>query len=254
MKELIVGNWKMFTTTAEAELLVERVDAKVLPTHGSEVVFCPPATALENVKAKLNTLKHKQSYSLGIQNIYDQDEGPFTGEISAAQVKDLVNYAIVGHSERRRIFAERDTEIAKKVAACLRHNITPILCVGETLAEREAGHSKRVVVDQLTVDLGYMTAQELENIVIAYEPVWAIGTGNFAKPDDVREMIGVIRGHIEELYGEIHGAHVRVLYGGSVEPENARSYTRIAGCDGLLVGGASINYIKFSEIINLSHR
>jgi len=253
MKKLIVGNWKMFTTTAEAELLVERVDKKMLPTHGSEVVFCPPATALETLKNKLADLKHKHSFSLGIQNIYDQDEGPFTGEISAAQVKDVVQYAIVGHSERRRLFHERDTDIAKKVAACLRHDIIPILCVGETLTEREAKHSKRVVIDQLTADLGYMTAQELERIVIAYEPVWAIGTGNFARPEEVTEMITVIREHIEEHYGEIHGGSVRVLYGGSVEPDNARMYLKIAGCDGLLVGGASINYIKFAEIINTSH-
>lgn len=243
----------MHTTVAEAELLLERIDAKVLPTHGNEVVFCPPAIALVNAKAKIATLKHKHNYRLGIQNIYDQDEGAFTGEISAGQLKGLVDYAIVGHSERRHIFGERDSDIAKKVAAALRHDIVPILCVGESLSERVAGQGKQVVVDQLTVDLGNITASELENLVVAYEPVWAIGTGNFAKPDDVRAMIAVIRNHIEELYGHIHGGAVRVLYGGSVEPDNARSYLRIAGCDGLLVGGASINYVKFSEIINLSH-
>lgn len=251
MKKLIVGNWKMHLNLAEASLLVNRLHDQIKDPGAAEVVLCPPAFALTQLHGELGDMcKHEDCFKLGIQNIYDVDEGAFTGEISAAQVKDLVNFAIVGHSERRIHFGERDQKIGEKVAACIRHDIKPILCVGEKIDDRQEGHSKRVVSDQLSVNLSLVTPDEINRVVIAYEPVWAIGTGDFAKPKDVETMIEHIRRVIEQTFGEAVGQKIRVLYGGSVEPDNAKAYLDIKGCNGLLVGGASVNYKKFVAIVD----
>lgn len=250
MKKLIVGNWKMHLNLAEASLLANRLHKPIGDSSNTEVVLCPPAFALTTLRSELGQVcQHDNCFTLGIQNIYDVDEGAFTGEISAAQVSDIVSYAIVGHSERRIHFGERDKKVAHKVAACLRHDITPILCVGEKLDDREDGHSKRVVSDQLSVDLSYVTPAEIERVVIAYEPVWAIGSGEFAKPNDVKAMIAHIRHSIERDFSEIAGQRIRVLYGGSVNSDNCAAYLELKGCDGLLVGGASIKHKEFSAII-----
>lgn len=244
-KKLIVGNWKMHTSVAEAELLAERLTGQIKPKDGVEVVLCPPAISLSTVKSLI-----EGKFSLGIQNVYQVDEGAYTGEVSAEMVRGLVDYAIVGHSERRIHFGERDGMIAHKVAACLRHDIAPILCVGEKIADRVEGHAKRVIGDQLAVDLGGVTPDEIERVVIAYEPVWAIGTGEFAKPHDVEVMVRYIRAAIKEAYSAAAGKNIKLLYGGSVDPDNARSYLEVDGVDGLLVGGASINYAKFASIVD----
>lgn len=252
MKKLIVGNWKMHLTLAESSLLVNRLHKEIKDTTSADIVLCPPAFTLTDLRAEMNEVcKHDGlCMELGIQNIYDTDEGAFTGEISAAQVKDLVSYAIVGHSERRIYFGERDQKIGDKVAACLRHDIKPILCVGEKIDDREEGHSKRLVADQLSVNLSLVTPEEIEKVVIAYEPVWAIGTGKYAKPDDVKIMIEHIRRYVEQTFGEKSGQKIRVLYGGSVDASNAKAYLDLKGCDGLLVGGASIKHKEFAAIVD----
>jgi triosephosphate isomerase len=166
-------------------------------------------------------------------------------------LKGLVNYAIIGHSERRAM-GEDDKLIAKKVAAAFRNDITPILCVGEKLADREHGLSTKVVIDQLTADLGQLTAADVSQLVVAYEPVWAIGTGRVAKPDEVAPVVAAIRQTIEELYGEEGAGGLRVLYGGSVTPDVCTAYLKLRSIDGLLVGGASLNYEEFAQIAKIA--
>lgn len=243
MTRLIVGNWKMNLNPNEASLLVHRLEEKIKPHDNTEVVICPPFIDLYPIA---KTLDHKK-LKLGAQNIHYLDQGPFTGEISPAMLKGLVQYVIVGHSERRAM-GEDDKLIAKKVAAALRNSITPIVCVGESLIERQHGLSTKVVIDQLTADLSHATAEDIANIVIAYEPVWAIGAGTPATPDQIRPSIAAIHNTIEELYGET-AAGVRVIYGASVAPEFVKTILSIDGVDGLLPGGASLNYEDFAEIV-----
>jgi triosephosphate isomerase len=244
MQRLIVGNWKMNLNPGEASLLVKRLEDKITPHDNTEVVICPPFIDLYPIAKDLDHKKLK----LGAQNIHYLDEGPFTGEISPAMLKGLVNYAIIGHSERRAM-GEDDKLIAKKVAAAIRNDIIPILCVGETLNERHHHLSTKVVTDQLTADLGQVTAEDIKNMVIAYEPVWAIGTGTPATPEQIQPCITAIRTTIEELYGEDASAGIRIIYGASVAAEFVKTILKIEGIDGLLPGGASLNYEDFANII-----
>jgi triosephosphate isomerase len=245
MKKLIVGNWKMHFNPAEASVLVHRLNQKIFAVPSVQVVLCPAAVNLFPVAQGIDD----QKFKLGAQNIHYRDEGPFTGEISAVMVKGLANYAIVGHSERRQHFHEDDKLVAEKLAAAVRHKLKPILCVGENLLDRQHGLTKKVVTDQLEAGLAMLTAEDMPGLAVAYEPVWAIGTGDFARPDDVWPVASAIRMTIEELYGESAAGRVKVLYGGSVEPDNARAYLRLENIDGLLVGGASIHYEKFAAIV-----
>jgi triosephosphate isomerase len=247
MSRLIVGNWKMNLNPGEASALVARLENKLAADPQVEVVICPPFIDIYPIAKDLN---HAKLY-LGSQNIHYLDEGAFTGEISPAMLRGLVKYSIIGHSERRAM-GEDDRLIAKKMSAALRNDILPILCVGETLADRQHSLSTKVVIDQLTADLHELTASDVAQLVVAYEPVWAIGTGKFAKPEEVRPVIQAIRHTIEELYGEAGAAGLRVLYGGSVEPDNCRTYLQISGVDGLLVGGASLNYEEFAKIVKVA--
>lgn len=233
----------------EASLLVGRLDTKLEADRNVQVVLCPPFIDLWPLKKEINNKK----FRLGSQDLHYLDEGPHTGEISPAMLAGIVDYSIVGHSERRRENHEDDKLIAKKVAAAVRHDITPILCVGDTLDDREHGHAKRVINDQLEANLALVTAEELGQIVVVYEPVWAIskgdGHGRFAKHDEVTPMISAIRNTVEELYGEGYGTGLIVLYGGSANADNAKTYLELEGVDGLLVGGASLNYEEFSKIV-----
>ena len=169
-------------------------------------------------------------------------------------LRELVRYVIIGHSERRHIFGESLDEITAKVAAALRNGITPILCIGETGSERTNGETKQVFHDQLTTALANVTSEEVADLVIAYEPVWAIGSGDWAKPDQVKDAVRVIRDDLAALYGEKAAKAVRILYGGSVTADIAGGYLRVKGIDGLLVGEASLNYQQFSEIVNTAYR
>jgi triosephosphate isomerase (TIM) len=244
MKRLVIGNWKMHLTPGEASLLVKRLEAHIDPASNTDVVICPPFIDLHSVAKELDHKKLK----LGAQNAHHLDEGPYTGEISAAMLKGLASYVILGHSERRAM-GETDAEIGKKVAAAVRNDLIPVLCVGENLHDHHHKLSLKVVTDQLTAGLHMLTDQDVAKVVIAYEPVWAIGAGAPASPTQIRPVIRAIRTTIEELYGEAASAGVRITYGGSVVGDYVGGILAIDGIEGLLVGGASLNYAEFSKII-----
>ncbi len=202
----------------------------------------------------------RRKFHLAAQNAYQTDEGAFTGEVSFAMLRDLADFVIVGHSERRRFFGEDLPTVRAKVAACVRNGITPILCVGETKHEHEAHETKRVIHDQLTTAIADLTADEVESLVVAYEPVWAISNGRdfgnheIDKPDEVADIASYIRHNISELYGQKSAEEMRVIYGGSSDAENAHGYLSAPGIDGLLPGGASLNYVEFSAMVAAAER
>ena len=248
-KKLIVGNWKMHFTTGQASLYLHKLQEQAPNYRDVEVVLCPNLLALQSLSLQVNHRK----FHLGAQNCYYQDEGAFTGEISATQLRGLVHYVIVGHSERRHIFGETNKDTAQKVQAVLRNGMKPILCVGETKHERGEGETAHVIHDQVVAGLRNITSDEIEDIVIAYEPVWAIGTGDYAHPEDVVKAVKLIRKHVRALFGDKAAEAVRVLYGGSVDNTNASSFVWAEGVDGLLVGGASLKAKVFSAIIESAH-
>lgn len=249
-RTLIVGNWKMHLNTHEASLLVHRLNERI-PIHRSvEVVLAPSLLALQPISVELD----RRKFRLAAQNAYHKDEGAFTGEVSYTMLRELVHYAIIGHSERRRYFDETLEVVRDKVAAAVRNEIIPILCIGETKHERLQGEAQRVIHDQLTTALFHLTSEDVETMVIAYEPVWAIGTGEPAKPDEIAKVIKWIQNNLRELYGERVAESTRILYGGSAEPEFVHSLLSIEGVSGLLVGGASLNYHKFSDIVDAAFR
>lgn len=248
-KKLIVGNWKMNLTTQEASLYVHKLSGMVKVRRDVEVVLAPTLLALQSLSLQVD----RRQFKLAVQNLYWRDHGAFTGEVSAAQLHGIVNYAIVGHSERRHIFNESDKDTRNKVQAALRNRITPILCIGETASERAMGETTDVIHDQLLGGLANVTSEELEGVVIAYEPVWAIGTGDNAIPEDVTKAVTAIRSQIKHLYGAPAVERLRILYGGSVTTSSAADYLAIDGIDGLLVGGASLDAHAFTEIINKAH-
>lgn len=246
-RKLVVGNWKMHLSTHDASVLVHRLQEHIPTYRNVEVVIAPSFVALQPLSHEIDRRKIR----LAAQNAYATDEGAFTGEVSFTMLRDLVHYSIVGHSERRIYFNESLNIVRDKVQAAIRNGIDPILCVGETGQERAAGESKRVIHDQVTTALANLTSEDIEHVVIAYEPVWAISTfgGEVAKPDDIKKMIDLIRSHVNELYGEVVSKQMRVLYGGSVTSDTAGGYLEIPGCDGALVGGASLNYRQFASIV-----
>jgi triosephosphate isomerase len=249
--KLIVGNWKMHLNTQEASLLVHRLDQHIKQHRDIEVVLAPTMLTLQPMSLHID----RRKFRLAAQNAYYRDEGAFTGEVSFTMLRDLVHYALVGHSERRIYFNETLEVVRDKVQAAIRNGIVPILCVGETKHERAAGETTRVVHDQITTALLNLTTHEVEQIVIAYEPVWAISTfqGEIAKPDDIQHVFGLIRSTIRELYGDKASETVRLLYGGSVNADTAAAYLSLADCDGCLVGGASLNYHEFAAIVTSAY-
>jgi triosephosphate isomerase len=189
-----------------------------------------------------------------VQNFYWRDHGAYTGEVSAPQLRGVVDYALVGHSERRHIFNESDKDVRNKVQAAIRNDIHPILCIGETATERTNNETIDTINDQLIGGLTNITSEELKQIIIAYEPVWAIGTGNNAVPADVEKAVKAIRSQIKHLFGAAAADDVRILYGGSVTADSAAAYLATHGVDGLLVGGASLDAHVFEDIINKAHK
>lgn len=248
-KKLIVGNWKMNLTTNEASLYLHKLAGMVQVRRSVEVVLAPTLLAVQSLSLQVN----RRQFKLAVQNLYWRDHGPFTGEVSAAQLRGVVDYAIIGHSERRHVFNETDKDTRNKVQAALRNHITPILCIGETIGERTMGETNDVIHDQLIGGLANVTSDELERVVIAYEPVWAIGTGNNASPSDVIAAVKAIRSQIKHLYGAAAAQQVAILYGGSVKATSAADYLAIDGIDGLLVGGASLDAHEFTTIIDKAH-
>lgn len=251
-KTLVVGNWKMHLNVHEASLLVHRLH-QAIPLHRNvEVVLAPTMLSLQPLSLEIDSRKFK----LAAQDAYFKDEGPYTGEVSFNMLRDLVRYAIIGHSARRIYFGETLETVRDKVEAAVRNGITPILCIGETKPERLNGETRRVIHDQLTTALANITSEDIEDIVIAYEPIWAISTfdGEIAKPDDMQKCLDFIRYEVKELYGEAAAQAVRVLYGGSVDAHDVRAYLELDGCDGVLVGAASLNYKQFPAIVDTAFK
>jgi triosephosphate isomerase (TIM) len=249
-KKLIAGNWKMNKTAADAVTLAQDVVSATGKKTGADVVLCPPYTALECVARALEGSPVK----LGAQNMHPEDSGAFTGEISAPMLRALfVAYVILGHSERRTLFAETDSFINLKVLAALKYQLRPILCVGETLAEREAGATLKVVQAQTERCLEGVGASLAPQVVIAYEPVWAIGTGKNATAEQAQEVHAFIRGLLTKLFSESVARKTRILYGGSMKPANAAELLSQNDIDGGLIGGASLEARSFSELIKAAN-
>jgi triosephosphate isomerase len=249
---LVAGNWKMHLNTHEASTLVHRLSQHIKVHRSVEVVLAPSALSLQPLSLEID----RRKFRLAAQDAYYKDEGAYTGEISFTMLRDLVHYVIVGHSARRIYFGESLDLIRDKVQAAVRNDIVPILCVGETKEERNLGETKQVLHDQIVTALSNLTSEEIRDIVIAYEPVWAISTfdGEVAKPDDMKRAIAYIRNQVKELYGAKAASEVRVLYGGSVNDSDAKAYLSIDGCDGVLVGAASLNYHQFTGIVNAAYQ
>ena len=244
---LIAGNWKMYKTTAEAKAFAEEF-SKLYKDTDVRAAICAPFTQLVALKEAFAGTNVK----LGAQNVHFEDEGAFTGEISVEMLKEIgVDYCIIGHSERREYFAETDETVNRKLKKLFSSSeIIPILCVGENLSEREAGNAFDVVEGQLKADLEGIDKADVSKLVIAYEPIWAIGTGKTATPEQAGEMCAHIRNIVEKLYDEDTCDSVIIQYGGSVKPENASEIMNMDEIDGALVGGASLDASKFIKIVN----
>ena len=245
-RPLIAGNWKMHKTIAETLAYIEAFKPLVAGVEDRDIMLAPPFTALDAAQRALEGSR----ISLGAQNCHWEEEGAFTGEISARMLADIgVIYVILGHSERRHIFGETDEMIRQKVAAVLRHELVPILCIGETLEEREAGKTFSVLERQLKEGLKGLSAGDLKDLVIAYEPVWAIGTGKTASPEQAEEAHAFCRRLLAEMFGADFAEKIRILYGGSVKPENIVGLMARPDIDGALVGGASLKPDVFARIV-----
>ena len=253
MKTYIVGNWKLNFTVGEASIYLHKLLRKIPNHRNLEVVVAPSTIALQPLS--LQTDRHK--IKLAAQNAFYRDYGAFTGEVSFSQLRGVADYCIVGHSERRYILREDDKMVAKKVAAAVRNRITPILCIGEIESERAFGETKDVIRDQLIGGLSQVSDDDLDKVVIAYEPVWAISSTQAAKlasPDEVAEVVKLIRQTLTDTYGVDLAKKVPVLFGGSVNSSNAGGYLTIPGVDGLLIGGASLILQEFLNILEVAKR
>ena len=243
---LIAGNWKMYTTRAEAVALAAAVVDGCKGVSGREVMIAPPFTAL----APVAEVVRGSQVRLASQNVCWEAQGAFTGEIAPPMLSELgCTMAIIGHSERRHIFGESDALINRRVAGCLRFGLIPVLCIGETLAEREAGRTKAILEQQVRAGLAGVVIDAPERLVIAYEPVWAIGTGKTASEEQAQEAHEFVRNLLASLYEKTVAAHLRILYGGSVNPGNVDSLMRQPDIDGALVGGAALKADSFTRII-----
>ena len=244
-KKLIIGNWKMNLNVHDASLYLHTLSNEVKNHRTVEVVLAPTTLALQTLSLQVNL----RQFKLSAQNFYWRDSGAYTGEVSATQLRGIVNYGLVGHSERRYVFHDTDKDIRYKVQAAIRNGIRPVLCIGETAGERAMGETFDVLHDQLLAGLANVTSHELEQVVVAYEPIWAIGTGDNALPKDVLQAVTAIRRQLAHLYGKKLSEDVQVLYGGSVTASSAADYLAIEGVDGLLVGGASLKAQEFAAIV-----
>lgn len=251
-KTLIVGNWKMHLNTMQASILLHRLHERIRIYRDIEVVLAPNTMVLQPLSLQLD----RRKFRLAAQNAHYIDAGAYTGEVSMSMLRDLAHYVIVGHSERRIHFGETDKDVSQKVAAAIRNGIMPIVCVGETKAERLEKQSKHTVHYQVMAALKNVTEEDIDKVVFAYEPVWAISTfgGELATPGQAKEMMDYVRQQVRGHFGKKAAEKVRVLYGGSVDDQTVRGYLELEGCDGVLVGGASINYYKFSRIVDTAYR
>jgi triosephosphate isomerase len=247
---ILAANWKMQKTTAEAEAFVNAFLPLVADASGVDVVIAPPFTALERVAAALRG----SGVALAAQNVNAEEEGAFTGEIAPRMLTDLgCGYAIVGHSERRTLYGETNQGVAAKAAALLAHDVRPIVCVGESLEEREAERTLAVISSQIEESLASIPPERAAEVVVAYEPIWAIGTGRTATPEMAQEVHAMIRQRLCDRFGGA-GDRIRIQYGGSVKPDNVRDLMRQADIDGALVGGASLEPESFSKIVHFDRQ
>lgn len=245
-KPIIAGNWKMYKTVERAINLVGELADLVSNVRDVEIVVCPPFTALDAV---IDTAAGT-NIKVGAQNMHWETEGAFTGEVSPLMLKQMgCNYIILGHSERRQYFGETDENVNRKLKSALRYQLTPIVCVGELLEQRESGITEQVIRTQVEASLAGLETSEVPILIVAYEPVWAIGTGKTASNEDAQNVIGFIRKVIAEMYGEASANQVRILYGGSVKPDNIKGLMQEKDIDGALVGGASLDADTFGKIV-----
>ena len=251
-KLMVVANWKMHLSVDQASLLVHRLHEKIPHHRDVEIILAPSMLTLQPLSVEID----RRRFRLCAQDAYSKDQGPYTGEVSFAMLGDIVHYGLVGHSARRLYFGESLDMVRDKVQAAIRNGISPIICIGETKHERDAGEAKQVIHDQVTTALMNLTSKDVEDVVLVYEPVWAISTsdGILAKPHEAQEAIRYIRYQVEELYGKRAASTMRVLYGGSVDEHDVRSYLELPEVDGVLVGAASLNYHKFSAIAAVAHQ
>ena len=243
MKTYIVGNWKMNLTIGESSIFLQKLLKKIKPSRGLEIVIAPSFTSLSSLSLQLE--RNKSKIKLAAQNFYYRDFGAYTGEVSIAQLRGLVSYAIIGHSERRFVFGETNREISPKVAAAIRNGITPILCVGETESQRNFGETVDVLSD------------DIKKCIIAYEPVWAISStkaAHIASPDEIADAVKIIRDQLTSIYGEETVAEIPVLFGGSVNPNNAGAYLTVPGVNGLLIGSAGLVSESSASIIETAKK
>ena len=246
-KKIIAGNWKMNKTASDAKQLLSDLLIEIGKFDEADIVFCPPFTALAVAGIALESASN---ISLGAQNLHPKPNGAYTGEISAPMLRDLYcRYVIIGHSERRQYFGETDALVLEKTRAALENNLKPIVCIGETLEEREGGKWKKVLETQIKNGLGSLTEKEIAEVVVAYEPVWAIGTGKTATPAQAQEAHAYIRGVFASNFSQAIAEKLRIQYGGSVKPENAKELLQQADIDGALVGGASLDARGFAAIV-----
>ncbi len=250
-KFLIAGNWKMNKNAAEAVDLVKEIQDGAGDDFTVSILVCPPFTALESVGKMMSG----SSVQLGAQNMHPAASGAYTGEVSAEMLRHLyVTHLILGHSERRDYFEESDAFINEKVLAALEGSLKPIVCVGETLEQREANQTLEVVKTQIQGSLANVPAAKADQITVAYEPVWAIGTGKTATPEMAQEVHALIRGLLKDQFGKAAAQKIRILYGGSMKPENAEELLSLPDVDGGLIGGASLSGRSFLKIIETASR
>ena len=251
-KTLIVGNWKMHLSVHQSSLLLHRLNERIKVHREIEIVLAPSMLSLQPLSLEIDHRKFK----LAAQDAYPKDEGGYTGEVSFAMLGDLVRYCIVGHSARRIYFNESLDLIRDKVQAAVRNNIVPIICIGETKQDRDAGEGRQVIHDQLVTALMNVTSHDLDKVVLVYEPTWAISTfdGIIAKPGEVEKAIAYMRMQVRELYGQRAADRMPILYGGSVNEHDVKGYLEIPGVDGALVGAASLNYHQFSAIVEAAYQ
>ncbi len=243
---LIAGNWKMNLTAKGSVELAKDLKGLVKDVDGTEILICPSFTALQDVYSVIKG----SNIELGAQNVCYDDKGAFTGEISAEMLKETgCKYVIIGHSERRHVFKETDDMINLRVKNCLKNKLNAILCVGETLEQRESGETEKVVVSQIKKGLEGISEDDMKDVVIAYEPVWAIGTGKTASPLEAQEVHVIIRDFIKDIFNDEISFKTRILYGGSVKPDNIKELMMQSDIDGALVGGASLKAEEFAKLV-----
>jgi triosephosphate isomerase len=251
-KKIVAGNWKMNKSATEAKVLVRDFLHEIKKFDETEIILCPPFTSLAAVSELLNEVPNVR---LGAQNLHPKPHGAYTGEISAGMLRDLYcRYVIVGHSERRQYFGETDELIKEKTKAALDASLKPIVCIGETLAEHEGNEWKKVLGRQVEKGIAGLSEKQIEDVIIAYEPIWAIGTGKNATPAYAQDVHAYIRGLIAKFYSTAVAAKIRIQYGGSVKPENAKELLHEPDIDGALVGGASLDARGFAAIVLASAR